>query len=542
MPTIASKQSSKKSRYSFKLFFLLMLCFIYKAQAQEGYRLYKETVQGKEKLGIVDGNGNKITAAKYDWIDDSYSEGFIAAYISELKTVDNSNLAFAPAKTGYFWWHNYGYIDVKGKEVTPFKYESAKKFLHGIAQVRLSNKWGYINNKGKEITPFKYDEIFERSYEETDASVRVYQVYQDSKKKLGLIATNGKELTPAVYETINPFYEGVAIMQKNGMVGVLNMEGKEIVPARYSNTDAYKFVDGICKVSWNGKWGFIDKTGKEIIPLIYDRVNSFDADGTASVRQGSLSGRIDKTGKIIVPIKYARVEPLSDGFYSIFSENRLYGWADQSGKEIIAPVYEYGSSFVGGLAYVRQGKNFGVINKNNEIKIPLRYEYISRINEKLPLLYFKTNGKYGFFSESFSEITPAKYTMLYTPAQGRSFVRIDNKWGMVNDKGREITEIKFDTLVTAGENPFVVAVQNQKIGLLLNNGSVFVQIKYDNIFGFSEGMCPVLLNNKIGFVNQEGKEVIPPQFDDAGDFVDGKAEVKIGNQVYYIDKTGKKIQ
>ena len=201
-----------------------------------------------------------------------------------------------------------------------------------------------------------------------------------------------------------------------------------------------------------------------------------------------------------------------------------------------------GSSFVEGIAYVRKGEKFGAIDKNNQLKIPLQYEYISRLNEQQPLMYFKQGGKYGFFSETFTEITPAKYTRIYQPAQGRSFVRIDDKWGLINEKGKEITEVKYDTLIATDNSPVVVAVANQKIGLLSNSGAVIIPVKYDNLFGFSEGLCAVLLNNKFGFVNEEGKEVIAPQFDDVANFINGKAQVRAGNQTFFIDKTGKKIE
>lgn len=405
-----------------------MACSVY---AQEDYRVYKQTKDGKDKYGIADGKGNAITPAKYDWIGQRYSEGFILAYISELKTVDNSRLVFAPAKTGYYWDHHYGFIDDKGKELTSFKYEDAKPFAHGIAQVRLNNKWGYINRQGKEITPFKYDEIKESYFSEADQFVRIYQVSESGQKKYGLLATSGKELTAPVYEEIKPFYEGMAVMIRNNMMGVLNMEGKEVAAARYSKAGVEKFTEGMCRVSWNGKWGFIDKTGKEAVPLIYDRVNEFtkqgtatvtlnnkegvidktgkimvpaiydrvygfNSDGTTMVSLNNKAGRVDKTGRVVVPIRYGRVEPLSDGLFSV-KLDAAYGWVDQTGKEVIPLVYGYGSSFVEGIAYVRKGEKFGAIDKNNQLKIPLQYEYISRLNEQQPLMYFKQGGKYGFF-------------------------------------------------------------------------------------------------------------------------------------------------
>lgn len=555
---------------------LVMAWMVCSAYAQEDYRVYKQTQDGKDKYGIADGKGNAITPAKYDWIDQRYSEGFIMVYISELKTVDNSRLAFAPAKTGYYWAHHYGFLDDKGKELVPCKYDYAKQFNHGIAQVSLNNKWGYVNSQGREITPIKYDEIYERSFADADAFVRVYQVSENSQKKYGLLATSGKELTPPVYEEIKPFYEGMAVMIKNNMMGALNMEGKEVAAARYSKSGVEKFTEGMCRVNWNGKWGFIDKTGKEAVPLVYDRVNEFtkqgtatvtlnnkegvidktgkimvpaiydrvygfNSDGTTMVRLNDKAGRVDKTGRVVVPIMYGRVEPLSDGLFSV-KQDTAYGWVDQTGKEVIPPVYGYGSSFLEGIAYVRVGKKFGAIDKSNRLRIPLQYEYISRLSDEKPLMYFKQGNKYGFFSETFTEITPAKYTRIYLPAQGRSFVRIDDKWGLINEKGKEIAEVKYDTLIATDVSPVVLAVADQKVGLLSNSGAVVIPVKYDNLFGFSDGLCAVLLNNKFGFVNEEGKEVIAPQFDDVANFINGKAQVRAGNQTFFIDKTGKKIE
>ena len=230
-----------------KIFILIVFCWmIFSSYAQDGYRVFTKTVDGKEKYGIVNAAGNVVAPAKYDWLGNEYRDGFITAYISELKTVDNSNLAFAPAKTGYYWIHNYGFIDVNGKELTTFKYDLVRDFSNGVAEVSKNRKWGLINKQGREITPIKYEEIKKTYNNEVDAVLRIYYEYKDSKKVYGLLSTNGKELTAPVYEEINPFHEGLATMQKNGMMGVLNMEGKEVVPARYTiSSEGYKYVGGL---------------------------------------------------------------------------------------------------------------------------------------------------------------------------------------------------------------------------------------------------------------------------------------------------------
>ncbi len=126
-----------------KTFTLIVFCWMaFSSYAQDGYRVFTKTIDGKEKYGIVDANGNIVAPAKYDWLGNEYRDGFITAYIAELKTVDNSNLAFAPAKTGYYWTHNYGFIDLNGKELTAFKYSMVEDFNNGVAAVSINRNGG----------------------------------------------------------------------------------------------------------------------------------------------------------------------------------------------------------------------------------------------------------------------------------------------------------------------------------------------------------------------------------------------------------------
>ncbi|NCI45052.1 WG repeat-containing protein [Sediminibacterium soli] len=523
-----------------KKFFLTMTiaCMVSAVFAQEGNSVYDKWVDGKQKYGIADSNGNALTAAKYDWIANQYQDGLILAYISELRSVDNSNNPFAAVKTGHYWAHMHGYLDMKGKEVIPFKYWGAKGFSDGFGLVTNDGtKWAMIDRRGRELTPFKYAEI-RNNYYDGGKPVRVYMIEEGLKKRYGVISTGGRELTAAMYDKIGTFYDGVALMNQNNLMGALSLDGREITPAKYTNVEEDGFAGGMCRVQSNNKWGFIDKTGREVVPVIYDRVFVFDKDGSAIVRIGTTSGRVDKTGRVAVPLKYGTVEPLSDGMYKVLLEKK-YGWVDQSGKPAIEPMYDYASSFVNGYAYARLNGKYGIINKNNETKVPFQYEELGRLASDKPLFYFGRQGKKGFFSETLTEMAPPKYSQLYTLKEGYAFVQVGNKWGLVDEKGRETVEAKYDTLVR--QDDAVLAVKDRKIGVIANDGSVIVPVKYDRLYGFSEGLCVVLLNNKMGYVNGEGKEVIPPQFDEVTDFENGRAQVRLGSQTYFIDKTGRKI-
>ena len=51
----------------------------------------------------------------------------------------------------------FGYIDKKGNWVIRPKFDDAKTFDKGIAEVVINEKYGYINKKGEQIIPCKYD-------------------------------------------------------------------------------------------------------------------------------------------------------------------------------------------------------------------------------------------------------------------------------------------------------------------------------------------------------------------------------------------------
>ena len=51
----------------------------------------------------------------------------------------------------------FGYIDKMGQWVIKPKFDDAKKFEKGIAEVAIDEQYGYINTKGEQIIPCKYD-------------------------------------------------------------------------------------------------------------------------------------------------------------------------------------------------------------------------------------------------------------------------------------------------------------------------------------------------------------------------------------------------
>lgn len=85
----------------------------------------------------------------------------------------------------------------------------------------------------------------------------------------------------------------------------------------------------------------------------------------------------------------------------------------------------------------------------------------------------------------------------------------------------------------------VKAPDTGKYGYVDGQGRWVVAPKYDNAYGFSEGLAEVRVNRKVGFIDLQGNEVIPPQFDDSrGNFSEGLMSVEKSGKNGYINKSG----
>ena len=120
------------------------------------------------------------------------------------------------------------------------------------------------------------------------------------------------KLTNYVYadEVYDSNRDKVVAIKKDGLYGLVDFNGKEIVPLQYDRVFSFSEERAIVK---KGEFhGVIDKTGKEIVPPKYDDIFNF-REGKAIVKKGGLYGVIDKTGKEIIPCKYNNIQFVGKG-------------------------------------------------------------------------------------------------------------------------------------------------------------------------------------------------------------------------------------
>lgn len=91
----------------------------------------------------------------------------------------------------------------------------------------------------------------------------------------------GKIVVPAQYRRAWVFSEGLAAVQKNGMIGFINRKGEVVIPFRYpyhgNPLSEFVFDNGHCIVAdTTGKCGIINRKGEWIIQPKYDNIDAYD--------------------------------------------------------------------------------------------------------------------------------------------------------------------------------------------------------------------------------------------------------------------------
>lgn len=144
----------------------------------------------------------------------------------------------------------FGYIDVQGNPVIPFKYRQGFDFTDGenVTAVRGDTGWGFISDEGDVLSPLQYGYVSAA----TSNSISF-------RAQGGLVAVK---------------------LQATGKWGFVDIAGKEVIPAIYDNMK--NFSCGLCCVQINGKWGFIDRVGAMAIPAIFDEGGTFEPRSSCS--------------------------------------------------------------------------------------------------------------------------------------------------------------------------------------------------------------------------------------------------------------------
>ncbi|RLD83848.1 MAG: hypothetical protein DRJ07_05895, partial [Bacteroidetes bacterium] len=257
---------------------------------------------------------------------------------TDLKT-GNTNL-LAAHKTGA-----YGFVDLQNNNIIPFNYREAQAFKNKFAIVtslaNYSNS-GVINSKNEIIIPFEFQRIIQvdnKVFRVWDGNL--YGFYNDAGKQLTEIEFD--ELDYHSYEDyrgdrdeqmeFGVFVNGYAIVGKKGRVGMINTDGKIVVPLKYHHLTHFD-RNGVAVANFKDRKALINKKGKELTELKYDIIKLDELHGYYYAEKKFPYTKYEQTYYNEVHVGYFDF----DGFY--YGRSQYDSIHYKSEKEIIADIRE----------------------------------------------------------------------------------------------------------------------------------------------------------------------------------------------------------
>ena len=122
-----------------------------------------------------------------------------------------------------------------------------------------------------------------------DIKIKVNQ-----KGKAGYVSSAGKEILPCKYDAVSPFENGLGKVRKGEEWGVVDANGKFVIPIKYKSIIA---EGNIFKIKDGKKYGLVGRDGKVLLKPDYTAIYPFNSKGLAIIVKGGKMSRLESNNK-----------------------------------------------------------------------------------------------------------------------------------------------------------------------------------------------------------------------------------------------------
>lgn len=409
------------------------------------------------------------------------------------------------------------------KELDVYQDLASKQFY----RFKKDGKWGFMDENGSvRISPI-YDNV--EPFSEGLALVVV-------NKKVGFIDQAGREVIPKAYDDGESFVGGLAIVSINDQYGMIDRINRVVIPLKFDVVS--KFYKGLALVADENGYGFIDKKGEMVIETYLDFASDFK-NGFSIVEKSGVKGIIDDVGEFIIPIKYKWLTTFSNESLFVAKDDFFFGVLNEKGEIVVPFIYDRIGEYHCGLALAVRGDKYGFLNTKGEIAIPLKYQYSegAMIWGNFTNFYAKYNrkGKFGVVDTSGKEIFPAIFEGIdaYVP-DVLIGVKKRGKWGYSNQKLKLTIPYKYDYAFSF-KNDVAIVKKQELFGMVNEDGKEILSVEYKHLETLNDSLYTVGAE-KLGLTNKLGHELLPFNFSEIkiSDY-ESLIELTEGDNVFYYN-------
>lgn len=406
----------------------------------------------------------------------------------------------------------YGVKDEKGKVIITPAFEGlgwsdgSFSIIGQVTGYKTNKKWGLINLKAQLLTEAEYLNLYPSGGDRIIAKKQIDGV----SIKQGCIDLKGNITVPFKYDGIIIDGLHAIVFTKNGATykyGVIDLRGEEIIPLIHKNIFAIGSLRYGVQNNDN-KTALFSETGQKLTDFVIDSISSFKKN-KAIVYQGLLQGVINREGLIEVTPKYREI--LIDENGSIIGRtmskwilmDQQHNRLDTTFCDELVPT---STGFI-----VKNGKNSGIWNVDFTEVLPASYRYIQQVEGDLAVV--KKDNKYGVIQTDNSVVIPFKFDSILLSER---FVRAQEillgkpSWSLYDVYGIRKSERDYESISPFNGKFF--QVKNYGLsGIMDRYGKETVSCVYDSILAYNEDQIVVKFHGHYGIIDFNENWLLPPQ-------------------------------
>lgn len=404
------------------------------------------------KWGFVASDGHKISECEYDEIHDFCQERAAVLKKGRWGFIDKSGrlaIQHLYSKVGNFsegraWVQltggKMGFVDLEGELVVSGKWFKLGDFHNGAAPAKNDQQaWGILDMQGNWLMS-------------PSAKFEDLKILPEPNLALGkiddkFVLLNHKgEILSAKYAIIRPFQEGVAVVRKNFVKsGILPVEddwsfidtlGQLVAPLKYEKLGDFHNGRACYYDASKHLWGYIDKTGAAIIPAAFFEARDFSENRAIVYVKHNQSGLIDTTGQVILQPKQNKIVAYTEQICLLRQNSECYYYVSEDLKRIFPLIFEDAQPFGAGVAGVRKGGKWGLVNAQGLWAIQPKYQKMQSF--KNGYAQVGVEHLYGVVDNSGKVIIPPLYETVVFIGNGLFRVENGDKIGYLNIQGEWI--------------------------------------------------------------------------------------------------------
>jgi hypothetical protein len=279
-----------------------------------------------DKFVLINKRGEPISEKSYEKVG-SFNEGMGVVYEGYNQGwVDTTGKEIIPCiYTGDPWFYqglacvcpaesqieSYGYIDKKGEIIIPFKFKQPgySGFENGEARAVVNGKTCLINLKGEIVfTPTLTNNMDQFNCGLASAYTT------PNRGGFGFFNRNNNWIIQPIYDRVSSFENGRAIVEKGGLVGVIDTLGNFVIPMTYDKIYGDCGDHGLFHTQKDGHTFFFDCNGKQFTSIEVNNIEGSNGTGKHPYRNmQDKMGYLNSDGSIFIDAVYDRTERFREG-------------------------------------------------------------------------------------------------------------------------------------------------------------------------------------------------------------------------------------